>query len=154
MRHLLLLLILLCLARPAQAEGVSGNSHEDSFQAAKRVLESHVYPDHRVTIYCAATFDADNNVTLPPGFTTAKHQTRASKIEWEHVVPAENFGRTFSEWRDGHPDCQDKRGPFKGRKCAERVSKEYRFMQADMYNLYPAGVAPPKSDTLRLLTSG
>jgi deoxyribonuclease-1 len=55
-----------------------------------------------------------------------------------HVVPAENFGRAFAEWRDGHPDCQDKRGPFKGRKCADRVSREYRLMQADMYNLYPA----------------
>ena len=27
---------------------------------------------------------------------------------------------------------------FKGRRCAEKVNKEYRRMQADMYNLYPA----------------
>jgi len=27
---------------------------------------------------------------------------------------------------------------FKGRKCAEKVNTEYRFMQADMFNLYPA----------------
>ncbi len=27
---------------------------------------------------------------------------------------------------------------FKGRKCAEKMNKEYKRMQADMYNLYPA----------------
>ncbi|MDQ7834201.1 MAG: endonuclease [Humidesulfovibrio sp.] len=115
-----------------------GNTREDSFQGAKRTLERLVYSDHRITFYCQAPFGEDGAVSLPPGFTTPKHRERARRIEWEHVVPAENFGRTFPEWRDGHPDCQDRRGPFKGRKCAERVSKEYRLMQADMYNLYPA----------------
>ena len=28
--------------------------------------------------------------------------------------------------------------PYKGRACANRASAEYRLMQADMYNLYPA----------------
>ena len=28
--------------------------------------------------------------------------------------------------------------PFKGRKCAEKTNREYRLMQADLYNLYPA----------------
>jgi len=115
-----------------------GNTREDSFQDAKRALLKQVYLDHRVTLYCQAAYDEKGFVVLPPGFTTPKHQARTSRIEWEHVVPAENFGRAFSEWRDGHPDCQDKRGPFKGRKCADRVSREYRLMQADMYNLYPA----------------
>ncbi|MGE4264537.1 MAG: endonuclease I family protein [Desulfovibrio sp.] len=115
-----------------------GNTREDSFQDAKRALLKQVYQDHRITLYCQAAYDEKGFVVLPPGFTTPKHQARTSRIEWEHVVPAENFGRTFSEWREGHPDCQDKRGPFKGRKCADRVSREYRLMQADMYNLYPA----------------
>jgi deoxyribonuclease-1 len=91
-----------------------------------------------VTFYCRAAVDAKGRVTPPPGFHTPKHKARAERIEWEHVVPAENFGRSFPEWRDGHPDCMDARGPFKGRKCAERVNPEYRLMQADMYNLYPA----------------
>ena len=54
-------------------------------------------------------------------------------------MPAENFGRAFMEWRDGDPQCIGKNGkPFKGRKCAEKVNMEYRHMQADMYNLFPA----------------
>lgn len=115
-----------------------GNTREDSFQGAKRTLERSVYHDHRITLYCQAPYAEDGTVRLPEGFSTTKHQVRAARIEWEHVVPAENFGRTFPEWRDGDPVCRDRRGPFKGRKCAERVSREYRLMQADMYNLYPA----------------
>ena len=60
-------------------------------------------------------------------------------MEWEHLVPAENFGQAFAEWREGDAQCVDNRGKaFKGRKCAEKVNKDYRYMQADMYNLYPA----------------
>lgn len=121
-----------------QTEQPRGNTWEDSFQDAKRALDKRVYHDHRVTLYCQASYDEHGAVILPAGFRTPKHQARAAQIEWEHAVPAENFGRTFAEWRDGAPECQDKRGPFKGRKCAERVNREYRLMQADMYNLYPA----------------
>lgn len=124
--------------RAQEAAQPRGNTREDSFQDAKRSLDKKVHYDHRVTLYCGADYDAEGNVTPPAGFRAAKHRERAGRIEWEHVVPAENFGRTFSEWRDGHPECQDRRGPYKGRKCADRVSREYRLMQADMYNLYPA----------------
>ena len=117
----------------------SGNTTNDSFTTAKKYLEHDIYHDHRTTLYCEAEFNADKSVKLPKGFTSPKYESRSRKIEWEHVVPAENFGRTFSEWRDGHPTCVDKKGkPFKGRKCAELASRDYRLMQADMYNLYPA----------------
>ena len=35
---------------------------------------------------------------------------RARRIEIEHVVPAENFGRSFIEWREGHATCVNKEG--------------------------------------------
>jgi len=117
----------------------SANQEVDSFSKAKRLLEKQVYNNHRITLYCGATFDASKKVTAPEGFSTTKYVKRAKKIEWEHVVPAENFGRTFSEWRDGHKQCVNSKGKsFKGRRCAEKVNTEYRFMQADMFNLYPA----------------
>ncbi|MEI8640981.1 endonuclease [Pseudoalteromonas sp. Hal099] len=117
----------------------AANQEIDSFSKAKRLLEKQVYNNHRITLYCGATFDASKKVTAPTGFSTTKYVKRAKKIEWEHVVPAENFGRTFSEWRDGHKQCVNSKGKsFKGRRCAEKVNTEYRFMQADMFNLYPA----------------
>ena len=117
----------------------SGNTSNDSFQRAKNWLLNDVYKDHHTTIYCGATFTADKRIIPLTGFYTERYQNRADKLEWEHIVPAENFGRIFPEWREGHPTCLNaKNEPFKGRKCAEQASKEYRFMQADMYNLYPA----------------
>ena len=137
MRKFLLSTLLAALLLPTLALA-GGNTTNDSFSRSKKML-SQVYADHRITFYCGATYDEHGNVTLPDGFTTPKHEKRADKIEWEHALPAENFGQTFTEWRDGAPECVDNRGKaFKGRKCAEKVNPEYRLMQADMYNLYPA----------------
>ncbi|MBQ7413791.1 MAG: endonuclease [Alphaproteobacteria bacterium] len=136
---IVILTALIWITPALMADSDTGNSFNDSFSLAKKLLEKEIYPDHRITVYCGAEFTEDKKVILPPGFKTSKYQSRADRIEWEHVVPAENFGRTFSEWRDGHPDCVDAKGKaFKGRKCAELTNREYRLMQADMYNLYPA----------------
>tara|TARA_B100000446_G_scaffold39220_2_gene34577 strand:+ start:24050 stop:24829 length:780 start_codon:yes stop_codon:yes gene_type:complete len=116
-----------------------GNTEIESFSKAKRLLQQKVYNEHRQTLYCNAVFDEDKNVQLPQGFHTDKHKKRAARIEWEHVVPAENFGRFYSEWREGHPLCVSRKGKaYRGRKCAEKVVSQYRLMQADMHNLFPA----------------
>ena len=106
-------LAVLFMASGAQA---AGNEWNDSFSKAKKTLERQVYYDHRITLYCGAAFDEKKNVTLPEGFTAAKHGKRA-----------------FAEWREGDAQCVDNRGKaFKGRKCAEKASREYRLMQADL----------------------
>ena len=141
MRKFLILLVFgaYFLLIPLTLMADDGNTYNDSFPKAKEWLLNKVYTDHRTTLYCGAEFLPDKTIVLPPGFKTDKYQARANRLEWEHVVPAENFGRGFPEWREGHPDCVDKSGkPFKGRKCAELTNKSYRLMQADMYNLYPA----------------
>ncbi|WP_322632730.1 endonuclease [Vibrio sp. OPT18] len=116
-----------------------GNESIESFSKAKRLLEQKVYFDNRETLYCAARFDAKKNITLPVGFKTDKHVKRSKRVEWEHVVPAENFGRTFSEWREGDSQCVNSKGKaFKGRNCASKANREYRLMQSDLYNLFPA----------------
>ncbi len=134
MRAITTLLIILTIAPSVLA----ANQEVQSFNKAKKLLEKQVYSEHRITLYCGAIFDTKKKVTAPKGFTTTKYVKRAKKVEWEHVVPAENFGRTFSEWRDGHKLCVNSKGKaFKGRRCAEKVNTEYRYMQADMFNLYP-----------------
>ena len=129
------IIILMLITLPALAS----NQSIQSFSKAKRLLETQVYQDHRETIYCGATFNTKKYVTPPAEFTTTKYVKRSKKIEWEHVVPAENFGRTFSEWSKGNKQCVSSKGKaFKGRKCAEKVNTNYRYMQADLFNLYPA----------------
>lgn len=134
MRYIYLLLCLfLSFSSSAQ------NQTNDSFSKAKKMLEKSVYVDHRITLYCSASFDSSKHVIPPKGFSSVTHVKRSKKIEWEHVVPAENFGQTFKEWRTGDPQCVNSKGKsFKGRKCAEKVNLEYRHMQADMFNLFPA----------------
>ncbi|WP_237443246.1 endonuclease [Sinobacterium norvegicum] len=119
----------------------AGNETVQSFNSAKKTLERKVYNHQSVrrTLYCDAVYDEKKNITAPAGFKTDKHVKRAKRVEWEHVVPAQNFGQSFGEWRDGHSQCVDSRGKhFKGRKCAEKINTEYRYMQADMHNLFPA----------------
>lgn len=131
----LITILLLTITLPS----IAANQSIQSFSKAKKLLERQVYQDHRETLYCGATFNAKKKVTPPKGFSTNKYLKRSKKIEWEHVVPAENFGRTFGEWREGNKQCINSKGKsFKGRKCAEKVNLEYRHMQADLFNLYPA----------------
>ncbi len=110
-----------------------------SYPASRKLMYSDVFYDHRETLYCGAEYDVNREVTLPEGFVIYSHASRAKRAETEHIVPAENFGRTFPEWREGHPLCVNSNGkPFKGRRCAQLASEEYRLMEADLHNLYPA----------------
>ena len=84
------LLAALVMTSEAQA---GGNEWNDSFSKSKKTLERQVYYDHRITLYCGAAFDEKKNVTLPEGFTATKHEKRAGKVEWEHVVPPRTSGR-------------------------------------------------------------
>lgn len=116
-----------------------GNEFNESFSKSKQILKNEVYYDNKLTFYCEALFDNDGNIFQNSDFLISKFKNRNSTIEWEHIVPAENFGRSFSEWRDGHPECRNKYGKsFRGRKCARKLNREFRLMESDMYNLVPA----------------
>lgn len=131
------IIVLAALLFPFAA--TAGNERIESFSKAKKLLEKDVYFDNRETLYCGASFDAKKNITLPEGFQSEKHVKRSKRVEWEHVVPAENFGRTFVAWREGDSQCVNNKGKdYKGRRCANKASKEYRLMQSDLYNLFPA----------------
>ena len=100
MRKVFLLLALFFVLRAC----AGGNKSVQSFTKAKNLLKKVVYAGHNETFYCHGTFDKNNNITLPEGFTTPTHEQRAKKLEWEHVLPAEHFGRAFVEWRDGYKE--------------------------------------------------
>jgi len=114
-----------------------GNFTNDSFNKSKKLLMK-INAEHPYTIYCGVKFDQKKNLELPDGMVASVYKTR-KKLEFEHVVPAQNLGRAFDEWRNGHPQCVDRKGnAFKGRNCAEKMNKEYRYMAADMFNLQPS----------------
>ena len=137
----LFILIFSVFALKTYAQAYQGNQTITSFKKAKKTLMKKVEDTQSTTLYCNAHFDQDKTIHLPNGFTATKHKKRSKRVEFEHVVPAENFGRNFKAWREGDPSCgvNKKNGnPIKGRRCAQKVNQTYQLMQADMYNLYPA----------------
>lgn len=107
-----------------------------SFYKAKKVLISEVYKGHEKTFYCACDYREQphptkkNKTRLGPvvescGLKPRKNANRSSRIEWEHVVPAWEFGHQLQCWQDG------------GRKGCKKNPK-FKQMEADMVNLVPA----------------
>ena len=134
MKHLLILLsILFC-----SSQAFPQNTQITSFSKSKKLLLK-VYKDNHVTLYCGCSYKGKKPNFSSCGYIPKKDNKRANRIEWEHVVPAHAFGQSFSEWRDGHHKCVKENGKkFKGRKYAEKMNEEYRRMQSEMFNLYPA----------------
>ncbi|WP_110687004.1 endonuclease [Salinicola aestuarinus] len=119
MRVFLILLVLTVL--PAFAAPPS------SFSAAKRIAESEVYYDQDQTFYCGCDFDFDAGPDLAScGYEIRKQPKRAARIEWEHVMPAYDFGRQRQCWQDG------------GRRNCRANDPVFRKAEADLMNLVPS----------------
>ena len=120
------------------------NTRYESFSEVRELLLNEIYEGNRTTFYCGCAFGKNKKVRCNVG----KGQ-RATVVEWEHVVPASRFGKTFGDWKKResfgcrlHPilravlfmDCTTR----SARENARSMSKQYRLMESDMYNLVPA----------------
>lgn len=66
-----------------------------------------------------------NYTPRKPFFKSGKENYRTRNVEFEHIMPAENFGRQLSCWKEG------------GRKaCKNNIT--FNEMEADMHNLVPS----------------
>ena len=109
----------------------------DNFSQAKREARK-IFSDNKETLYCHCKYDKYGKVDLKScGMSSAKGKKRARRIEWEHIVPASNFGQHFKCWRQKL--CSKRNGKrYKGRKCCEKIDKNFRKAEADLYNLWPS----------------
>lgn len=111
-----------------------------SFSKSKKILLKKIYFDNQITFYCDNPYEIKNvkgkQKTLiiqdekyysprKPFYKSGKPNTRAERIEWEHIMPAHNFGKHLPCWQDG------------GRKACKK-DKTFKTMEADMHNLVPA----------------
>ncbi len=123
---------------PPQPPLQQGNAALSSFGKAKRALAK-IYADHALTFYCRCRYRGSKVNHASCGYVPQRQSRRARRLEWEHIVPAAQFGRSFSAWTQGHPECVNPKGEvYRGRRCARKTVREFRFMEADMYNLVPA----------------
>ncbi|MCQ8879881.1 endonuclease [Pseudoalteromonas shioyasakiensis] len=106
------------------------------FSTAKRHLIKTLPADAK-SIYCGCDIkrqgkklipDASSCGYKPRNVTTrsGKPNSRAVRIEWEHIVPAWEFGHQLQCWQKG------------GRKNCVKTSEQFRKMEADINNLAPA----------------
>jgi len=98
-----------------------------SFSQSKKILAK-LYQDNPVSFYCDCDYRRKGKKLVPQwstcGFQSRKNANRASRIEWEHVVPAWAFGHQLQCWQNG------------GRKAC-RKDTQFRMMEADLHNLVP-----------------
>lgn len=118
---LLVLLSSLALAAP------------ETFTQSKKELRQYVYQDQndKGDFYCGCNWEwtgaSGGRVDVKScGYETRSQQTRAARIEWEHILPASSFGQARQCWQDG------------GRENCNRTDPVFNAMEADMHNLAPA----------------
>lgn len=133
-----------------------------SFSNAKSKAEKAVYFDKHTTFYCGCDYvfddiedkDSDGNthetMVYPencgykprnPITKKGKENSRVSRIEWEHIVPAHVIGGHLDEWKNkrNYPQCEKSNGKFiSGRDCAYKLNPAFKKGHDDMNNLTPA----------------
>lgn len=105
-----------------------------SFSQAKNELKKYVYFDQALSnqeFYCGCNWEwvgkSGGRIDHAScGYQVRAQQTRADRVEWEHVMPAHSFGQQRQCWQNG------------GRKNCVANDPVFREMEADMHNLVPA----------------
>ena len=89
-----------------------------------------IYQKRPYTFYCQIPFNAKGELLLH----SASDSTQ--KIQWEHIMPVERFGRDRACWQ--HAICFDKHHkPIKGRRCCHLKDAIFQKMEADLHNMVP-----------------
>ncbi|MCH8544694.1 MAG: endonuclease [Alcanivorax sp.] len=104
-----------------------------TFERAKTEARQHVYFDRTAegTLYCGCAWHwtgrSGGRIDFDScGYQVRAQETRAARLEWEHVVPASNFGRARQCWQEG------------GRRNCNATDPVFNAMEADMHNLSPS----------------
>ena len=112
------------LLSPLAAQAIAlNNYHQNNFQQAKTFAAA-INADAPGSFYCGCKISWQGKKGIPDlnscGYQVRKNANRAGRIEWEHVMPA---------WEFGHQ-----------RQCWQNCSKDadYRRIESDLHNLQPA----------------
>jgi deoxyribonuclease I len=128
--RLAILAISILLSQSAMAK------HPSSFGQAKSLAKK-VYAQHLTSFYCGCDYLRRGKKLIPLapscGYTpriavTRKGNSneRAKRIEWEHIMPAWDFGHQRQCWQKG------------GRKSCTKKDIVFKRMESDLHNLVPA----------------
>lgn len=118
--------LFIAVLAPVSALSQSGNAINNFSQAKAAAVKIN---QGAPSFYCGCDISWQGKKGTPDlkscGYAVRKSEQRASRIEWEHVMPAWQFGHQMQCWQDG------------GRKnCAKNAG--YRQIETDLHNLEPA----------------
>ncbi len=128
-RKYLMLFIVTLWSVPFTAQTLSQNNyHQNNFQQAKAYAMK-INATAPGSFYCGCKISWKGKKGLPDlascGYQVRKDANRAKRIEWEHVVPAWQFGHLRQCWqKGGRKNCRNDAG--------------YRHIESDLHNLQPA----------------
>ena len=101
----------------------------ETFRQAKKVI-SKIYAENPISFYCDCPYQKIKGKLVVDwqacGYKPRKNPRRASRIEWEHIVPAWWLGHQRQCWQKG------------GRKYCSKHDPVFRKAEADLMNLVPA----------------
>lgn len=127
MKRLLTLLLIATLS-PSYAD-----NPPTEFDDAKVIAKESIYSDKKTTFYCGCDFEftgkSGGRIDLAScGYKPRSegNLNRAERLEWEHVVPASNFGKARQCWQDG------------GRENCQKTDPVFNVMEANLHNLVPS----------------
>jgi len=127
MSRILSLAVALLFAPAADALNLN-NYHQNNFQQAKTFAAA-INADAPGSFYCGCKIQWQGKKGIPDlnscGYQVRKNANRAARIEWEHGMPAWEFGHQRQCWQDG------------GRKNCSK-DPDYRRIETDLHNLQPA----------------
>ncbi len=107
-----------------------------SFPEAKRIVYQ-IFSNHPKTLYCGCSFDSKHQIDLNScHMSSANEKKRAHIVEIEHIFAADMFGHNLSCWQNSI--CEHHGKHYKGRKCCENSNYQFREMESELYNLWPA----------------
>lgn len=114
----------------SSSEAFQGNAPDVmTFREAKAFLKQSVHQPGEREAYCGCLITTQGKKWLADwqscGYVPRKNAERASRIEWEHVVPASEFGQQRQCWQQG------------GRKNCSATDPVFVAMEGDPHNLVP-----------------
>lgn len=119
------------LFKPSTSKSFSGSK--------KKLMKMYLGAGMDKTLYCGCSFDSKKNIDHSAcGYTPRKSTNKRSRrLEWEHIMPAFKFGSKLQCWSEKL--CTKRNGKkYKGRSCCGKVSPDFKKMESDMHNLFPA----------------
>ncbi|SFM07740.1 endonuclease [Legionella jamestowniensis] len=132
MKHLFSFFLLSC----SFFSSVGFSESPASFSQAKKIAAK-IFTINPQTLYCHCWFDGKKSIDLSScQMQEAQSKKRSHRVEWEHMMPAEHFGKQRPCWREAICEKNGKR--FKGRKCCELIDNQFNHMEAELYNLWPS----------------